>query len=64
VSVAGNQFIMSWPTNYIGWLLQSNPLSLTSTGSWFAVPGSAGTNRVQISIDPTKTNVFYRMTPP
>jgi len=64
VSVAGNQFIMSWPTNYIGWLLQSNPLSLTSTGSWFAVPGSADTNRVQISIDPTKTNVFYRMTPP
>ena len=52
VNVAGNQLNLSWPTNYIGWLLQSNPLSLTSTGSWFLVPGSAGTNLVQITIDP------------
>jgi len=64
VSVAGNLLNLSWPTNYIGWLLQSNPLSLASTGSWFLVPGSAGTNLVQITIDPTKPNVFYRMAPP
>jgi len=64
VSVIGNQLNLSWPANYIGWLLQSNPLSLTSTGSWFSVPGAAGTNRVQISIDPSQTNVFFRMTPP
>ncbi len=64
VSVTGHQLNLSWPSNYLGWLLQSNPLSLASTGSWFSVPGSAGTNRVQITIDPSKTNVFYRMSPP
>ena len=62
-SASGNQLTLSWPTNYIGWLLQSNFVSLTST-NWSTVPGSDGTNSVQITIDPTKSNVFYRMVLP
>ena len=54
----------SWPANYLGWLLQSNPMSLAITNDWFTVPGSANTNRIQITIDPAKPNVFYRMRAP
>jgi hypothetical protein len=60
VSVAGNQFSLSWPTNYIGWLLQSNSSGLMST-NWFPVPGSGNTNHVQITIQPSQTNVFFRL---
>ena len=64
VSVAGNQMSLSWPTNYLGWLLQSNPVGLTVGNGWFTVPGSSGTNRFQITISPNQTNVFYRMVSP
>ncbi len=63
VSVAGNQLNLSWPTNYLGWLLQSNSAGLAS-GDWFTVPGSAGTNCFQITIDPVQGNVFYRLAAP
>jgi hypothetical protein len=63
VSATGNQLSLSWPTNYTGWLLQSNSTSLTSP-NWFPVPGSGNTNRVQITIQPGQTNVFYRLSPP
>jgi len=63
VSVSGNQLSLSWPTNYIGWLLLSNSTGLAST-NWFPVPGSGNTNRVQIAIQPGLTNVFYRLSIP
>ena len=62
--VTGNQLNLSWPSNYTGWLLQSNSVSLTITDDWFTVPGSAATNSVMITIDPTQANVFYRMAHP
>jgi len=63
-SVAGNQLQLSWPGNYAGWILQSNSSSLAAGNDWFAVPGSATTNSVQITIGPGETNVFYRMANP
>ena len=63
-SVTGNQLNLSWPTNYLGWLLQSNSVNLANTSYWFTVPGSAGTNNLQIQMVPTQTNVFYRMAHP
>ena len=64
VSMAGNQVNLSWPTNYLGWLLQSNSQGLTAGNGWFTVPGSSGTNRFQITINRNQTNVFYRMVSP
>jgi hypothetical protein len=64
VSLAGNQMNLSWPTNYLGWLLQSNSEGLTAGNGWFTVPGSSGTNRFQITISRNQTNVFYRMVSP
>ena len=64
VNLNGNQLTLSWPTNYIGWLLQSNSVNLVDTNQWFTVPGSAATNSVIITVDPTKPQVFYRMSHP
>jgi hypothetical protein len=57
----GNTLNLSWPTNYVGWQLMSNSVSLLITNDWFLVPGSTTTNSVSINIDPTKNNVYYRM---
>jgi hypothetical protein len=62
-SAIGNQLTLNWPTNYIGWLLESNSTALVST-NWVPVPGSSNTNRVPIGIQPGQTNVFYRLSLP
>ena len=60
-SVAGNQLNLSWPSNYTGWLLQSNSSSLLASNAWFTVPDSAGTDYIQITINPNQASVFYRL---
>lgn len=60
ISVSGSELNLSWPTNYTGWLLQSNAAGL-ATADWSTVPGSGNTNREQMTIDPTQTNVFFRL---
>ena len=61
--ISGNQLTLNWPTNYTGWLLQSNATGLLNT-NWFPVPGSGNTNSVQITIQPGLSNVFYRLSSP
>ena len=60
-SVSGNQLTMQWPADHIGWFLQSNSVSLVNTSAWFNVLGSDITNKVIMTTDTSKTNVFYRM---
>jgi hypothetical protein len=62
-SANGSQLTLSWPTNYTGWLLQSNPTSPANI-NWFPVSGSSNTNSVQIMIQPGQSNVFYRLSLP
>lgn len=64
VSLTGNHLTLTWPTNYLGWMLQSNSAGMEMSADWFTVPGSVGTNRFQITINPSVTNVFYRMESP
>jgi hypothetical protein len=63
-SVSGNQLTLGWPSDHKGWLLQSNSIGLTSIDSWFTVPGSSSTNQFSFTIDPSTTNVFFRMLKP
>jgi hypothetical protein len=63
-SFSGQVLNLSWPSNYTGWLLQSNSGDLTMTNDWFTVPGSVSTDSVQINISPAQPNVFYRMAHP
>jgi|GEM_PF-3886950 len=60
-NVSGTALTLNWPASYLGWELQSNSASLTSSNSWFLVPNSTSTNQVSIAVDPTQANVFYRM---
>ena len=65
VSFGGGNMNLAWPTN-LGWVLQSNSVSLTATNAWFNYPtdGSVGVTNVTITVNPAKTNVFYRMLKP
>lgn len=66
-SVAGDQLTLQWPEDRIGWTLQTNSIGLTAPNAWFEFPpgtGSRNTNRVVITIDPTKSNVFFRLVYP
>jgi len=63
-SLAGNSLLISWPANYLGCRLESNSVSLTATGSWFTVSGSAATNQMIIPISAASSNVFFRLVYP
>lgn len=65
-SLAGNQLTLSWPTDHIGWKLQSqtNSRSVGLSGTWYEVSGSDATNQVTVTVDPANPTVFYRMTYP
>jgi hypothetical protein len=65
-SVSGITLSLSWPSDHLGWILQSNSVGLTATGSWFNYPanGSVDVTNVNITIDHTTPKVFFRMVKP
>ncbi len=58
--ISGNQLTIAWPSNHIGWMLQSN-LNLSVANGWADVPGSDTNSQLVIIIDPTVPRVFYRL---
>jgi hypothetical protein len=61
--VSGGNMTLSWPADHLGWTLQSNAVSLTSSSNWFDYPPSTGSrDTTQVTI-PTGagTNVFFRL---
>lgn len=63
LSVSGNTLHLAWPTN-AGWTLLTNSVALTATNQWFPYPNSANLTNADITLDPAKTNVFFRMVYP
>jgi hypothetical protein len=63
-SVSGNLLTLTWPGDHLGWTLQTNSVGLKSTNSWFPVTGSASVTNVVITMNPSKTNVFFRLVYP
>ena len=63
-NVSGSQLNLGWPANYTGWLLQSNATGLAITNGWHTVPGSPLTNSLHVTLDPARTNVFFRLAHP
>lgn len=59
--VSGNTLNLSWPPDRLGWTLQTNAVSVAQPAQWFTLPGSATVTNVAITIDPSKTNVFFRL---
>jgi autotransporter-associated beta strand protein len=59
-SVSGSTLTLTWPGDHQGWQLQSNPISLTTT-DWYQIVGSTSVTQESMTIDRSKTNVFFRM---
>lgn len=61
--VAGTNLTISWPSNYVGWSLQSqtNPLTVGLSTNWVTVPGSETNTSLTFPIDPALPTVFYRL---
>jgi fibronectin-binding autotransporter adhesin len=63
-SVSGNTMSLSWPSDHLGWILQTNAVSLTAPNAWFSYPGSSSTTSENIAINPAQPNVFFRLVHP
>jgi hypothetical protein len=60
----GSVLTFSWPSDHLGWILQSNSLNVAVPGDWFNIPGSSSVTSFPININTAKTNVFFRLTLP
>jgi autotransporter-associated beta strand protein len=61
-SVSANTFFLSWPSNYVGWILQTNVVSLGASGNWHDVPGSETNTQLAVPLtNPAISNEFFRL---
>lgn len=62
-NLSGNTLSLSWPADHIGWTLQVQTNSLLGGlgTNWVDVPGSAGINATNITVNPALPTVFYRL---
>jgi autotransporter-associated beta strand protein len=61
---SGSTLTLNWPTDHLGWQLISNSAGLAFPNSWFPLPGTENGTSAILSMDASKTNVFFRMTYP
>jgi hypothetical protein len=60
-SLGSGSLVLEWPSGHLGRRLEEQTNSLAAS-NWFAVPGSATTNRMVIPLSgDTPISVFYRM---
>jgi len=65
ITVAGSMLTVTWPTNYIGWILQTNCVYLGNTAAWSDVPGSETTSQMSWPVnDPSVPQVYFRLKHP
>ncbi len=65
-SVSGDTLSLSWPNDYLGWVLQvqTNSLSVGLSDNWVDVPGSAEITSTNITVVPSSPAVFFRLRSP
>jgi hypothetical protein len=61
--ISGNQILLNWPSDHLGWELQSQTNSPSSGlgTNWTTVTDSAATNQIWIPVDLNNGGVFYRL---
>ena len=65
-SVSGSQLTLSWPSDHLGWILQSqtNSLSVGLGAGWTDVSGSGTSTQSVINVDLSNQSVFFRLRSP
>jgi len=65
-SVSANTLSLSWPTDHLGWRLQTQTNSLnTGLGTnWFTWPNSTNVTSLSIPLNPANPAVFFRLVYP
>ncbi|MEI7730246.1 MAG: MBG domain-containing protein [Verrucomicrobiota bacterium] len=64
-SVSGNALTLSWPSDYLGWLLQKNTgTDLRNSNAWVDLPGTTNVYSTNAPIVATNRAVFYRLRHP
>jgi hypothetical protein len=64
VAQSGNQLTIGWPADYLGYTLETNAADISNPADWFPYTGSTGATSETITIDPSQTNVFFRLVGP
>lgn len=66
MTVTGNTLQLSWPTDHIGWRLetQTNAVGASIGTNWFNVAGATTTNRVFVPVNKASGGVFFRLAYP
>jgi hypothetical protein len=64
-SVANGNITLSWPTNYEGWFLQTNLVSIRVSSAWQDVPGSDANYQLTFPLhSPGIKNEYFRLRHP
>jgi len=65
-SLSGSNLTLSWPINYLGWVLQeqTNNLNVGLNNNWVDVGGSANVTTTNLPINQANPTVFFRLSPP
>ena len=51
---------LSWPSDHLGWHLETNAVGLAATNAWFPYPGSDSVTNLTLPMN-TSGNVFFRL---
>jgi len=65
-SLSNGNLTLSWPTNYLGWMLQeqTNSLEVGLNANWMDLAGSATLTSTNLPVSPASPTVFFRLSPP
>jgi autotransporter-associated beta strand protein len=61
-SVSGDTLSLSWPSNYVGWILQTNVINVGVSNDWYNVPGSETNTQLAFPMNNSAiSNEFFRL---
>ena len=61
-TISGHVLTLSWPADHLGWLMQSNSVSVANTNSWYDIPGSEAVTSLNIPM--TQPQTYFRLRHP
>jgi hypothetical protein len=62
--LSGGVLTLAWPADHLGWIAQSNSVSLANAAAWFDIPNSQTATQLNMTPNLTLTNVYYRLRQP